>query len=277
LGIVTGGTGTPVAVELGIASTSTGTVAGQGGLVSVANATPSVFDTSTPGTTIFGWETPYTPAGGTSKPEGLEVNCTGCTVTNTAANPTTGGHPTTLVAGTANQIFAALGSANITVPGANNLLNITVTRPVVSLAAPNTTTNLQVSGAYNTGKARIAQINGANSQNYDTFGGTSYSFTRNAHGGDTDLNGVVNFADFQLNLLPNLNTSGKTWQTGDFNVDGNVDLTDFTMLASNFNRTVTPAPSADVGTTVPEPAVAGAFTLVAAVLASGRMRRRVGR
>src|SRR4051794_6965098 len=70
LALVTGGTGTPVAVELGITSTSTGTVAGQGALKSVVNASPTVFDTSTPGTTIFGWETPYTPAGGTSKPEG---------------------------------------------------------------------------------------------------------------------------------------------------------------------------------------------------------------
>jgi len=106
LGIVTGGTGTPVDVELGFTSTSTGTVAGQGALKAVANATPSVFDTSTAGTTIFGWETNYTPTGGTAKPEGIEVNCTGCTVTNGAVNPTTNGHPTTLVAGTANQIFA---------------------------------------------------------------------------------------------------------------------------------------------------------------------------
>jgi len=259
LTIVTGGTGTPVAVELGFASTSTGTVAGQGGLKSVANATPSVFDTSTPGTTIFSWEIPYTPAGGTSKPEGLEVNCTGCTVTNTAVNPTTGGHPTTLVAGTANQIFAALGSSNITIPGANNLLNITTQRPVVTLANPNTTNTIQVSGAYNSGKGRIAQINGANSQNYDTFGGTSYSFTRNAHGGDTDLNGVINFSDFQLNMLPVFNTAGQTWQNGDFNGDGITNFQDVQIMLTGLNTTYTVGPTTpgaglSAGGAVPEPA-----------------------
>jgi len=264
LGIVTGGTGTPVDVELGFASTSIGTVAGQGGLKTVANAAPTVFDAATAGNTIFGWETPYTPTGGTSKPEGIEVNCTGCTVTPwTAVYPTTGAHPTTLVAGTANQIFAALGSVNLTVPGPNNMLTIVTNRPVVTLAAPNTTNTIQVSGSYGTApfKGRIAQINGATSQNYDTFGGTSYSFTRNAHGGDTDLNGAVNFADFQLNLLPNLNTSGKTWQTGDFDGNGNVNFGDFQILLVNLNTTYTVGPTTPgagaglgAGGAVPEPA-----------------------
>ena len=49
----------------------------------VANASPSVFDTNSPGTSIFGWETTY---GSPLQPEGLEANCTGCTVTNTAAS-----------------------------------------------------------------------------------------------------------------------------------------------------------------------------------------------
>jgi len=259
--------GTPVDVELGFTSTSTGTatVAGvtQGQLKSVVNANAAVFDTATAGSTIFGWEIPYTPAGGTSKPEGVEVNCTGCTVTSATTFPTTTPHPTTLVAGTANQIFAALGSANITAVGPQNMLNITVQRPVVSLASPNTTTNIQVSGAYGTAplKGRIAQLNGATSTNYDTFGGTSYSFTRNAHGGDTDLNGAVNFADFQLNLLPNLNTSGKTWQTGDFDGNGNVNFGDFQILLVNLNTTYTVGPTTPgagaglgAGGAVPEPA-----------------------
>src|SRR4051812_16438085 len=122
--------GTPVDVELGFSSTSNGAAVGQGGLKAVTNATPSVFDTATAGNSIFGWEIPYTPAGGTSKPEGVEVNCTGCTVTSATTFPTTTPHPTTLVAGTANQIFAALGSANITAAGPQNMLNVEVQRPV---------------------------------------------------------------------------------------------------------------------------------------------------
>jgi len=262
--IVTGGTGTPVAVELGFISNSAGAAAGQGALKSVTNSNPSVFDTSTPGTTIFSWETPYTPAGGTSKPEGLEVNCTGCTVTNTAANPTTGGHPTTLVVGTANQIFAALGSANITSPSAQNMLNIEVQRPVVTTGNILTTTHIQVTGAYGTSQGRIAQINGANSQNYDTFGGASYSFTMNAKGGDADLNGTDNAADYSLVTNHYLVAGTWGWNDGDFDGNGTVNAADYSMVTNNylvagFNYTVGPTtPGAGAGLsaggTVPEPA-----------------------
>jgi len=266
--IVTGGTGTPVAVELGFTSSSTGAAAGQGGLVTVSNAAPAVFDTSTPGTTIFGWETPYTPAGGTSKPEGLEVNCTGCTVTNGAANPTTGGHPTTLVAGTANQIFAALGSANITAAGPQNMLTITTKRPVVTFANPNTTNKIQISGAY-TGNGRIAQISGANSANFDTFGGASYSFTQNAHGGDSNLDGTNDFtADylnaFFVNYVPGSTTGSFGWKDGDYDGNGAVNFDDFLILFQNYavpNNTYTVGPTTpgagaglSAGGSVPEPA-----------------------
>src|SRR5436853_1555294 len=50
------GSGTPVAAELGFTSDRN--------LVNVANATPAVFDAANSGSTIFGWETNYTPAGG---------------------------------------------------------------------------------------------------------------------------------------------------------------------------------------------------------------------
>src|SRR3954467_14844777 len=70
---LSGPTGTPLALELGFRLTGDP-------LVTVTNLTPVVFDTSNPGTTIFGWETLYTPVGGTPKAEGIEANCTGCTV-----------------------------------------------------------------------------------------------------------------------------------------------------------------------------------------------------
>ncbi len=242
--------GTPMGLELGFGSTSTGAVAGQGGLVSVANASPTVFDTNNPGNQIFNWETTYgTPA----KPEGIEANCTGCTVTNTAS---LGGHNATVVAGTANQIFAALGSGAITTAGAKNLLTITAKRPVVTLANPNTSDKITISGSY-TGNGRIAQLSGANTANFDTFTG---SFTRNARGGDADLNGHVDFNDFQSALLLNYSGTGKTWQQGDFDGNGTVDFNDFQILLTQFSSSYTVGPTSpgagsSLGSAaVPEPA-----------------------
>lgn len=51
--------------------------------------------------------------------------------------------------------------------------------------------------------------------------------------GDTNLDGLVNFADFQT-LQNNFNGSGKGWAQGDFNGDKNVNFADFQMLQNNF-------------------------------------------
>ena len=67
---------TPLATELGFKQTV------GNGLKSVTNADPATWDTNTPGNQIFTWETSY---GSPAKPEGIEANCTGCTITNTAA------------------------------------------------------------------------------------------------------------------------------------------------------------------------------------------------
>src|SRR3954470_21613318 len=58
-GDVPDASGTPVAAELGFASSAVAGFAGtpstgQGDLISVANATPAVFDTNNPGNSIFG-------------------------------------------------------------------------------------------------------------------------------------------------------------------------------------------------------------------------------
>src|SRR5207248_4385115 len=69
--------------------------------------------------------------------------------------------------------------------------------------------------------------------------------------GDANLSGNVDLTDFTY-LAANFNKTGNAvWLEGDFNYDSNVDLTDFTFLASNFNQTVS-APS-NLGTTIPEP------------------------
>ena len=65
--------------------------------------------------------------------------------------------------------------------------------------------------------------------------------------GDTDLNGVVNFADF-LSLSGNFGqASGATWGMGNFDNDGGVNFSDFLALSGNFGFDSTVAQS------VPEP------------------------
>src|SRR5205085_6832188 len=95
--------------------------------------------------------------------------------------------------------------------------------------------------------------------------------------GDADLSGRVDLTDFTF-LASNFNKqSGATWNSGDFNYDDKVDLTDFTLLASNFNQTL----PADAGSAnsfgnvlVREPS-ALAVLAAARVLLSWRQRRHV--
>lgn len=87
--------------------------------------------------------------------------------------------------------------------------------------------------------------------------------------GDADINGTVDLTDFTY-LAGNFNGTGKTWLQGDFNYDGIVDLTDFTFLASNFNQSM---PASTLGAAVPEPIgvlAAGSFCAMAVC----RRRRR---
>jgi hypothetical protein len=156
-----GVTGTPVDVEMGFRLTGDP-------LVSITNLTPAIFDTSTAGNVIFGWETLYTPVGGTSKPEGIEANCTGCTVVNATIFPFTNAHPSTVVPGTTNEIFSAIGSANIVTSAPIPFLKIIATGPGTGGPASST---LQWLGSYG-GKGRIAQINGSVSQNFDIYSGS---------------------------------------------------------------------------------------------------------
>lgn len=151
---LTGGN-TPLAVELGFRLSSDP-------LVSVTNVNPSVFDTNNPGVTIFGWETTF----GFPFPEGLEVTCTSCTANNPA---TFGGHAAAVVAGTANEIFTALGSIDIATPGPQALLKIIAKGP--ANGGPSSST-IEWLGAYS-GKGRIAQISGASATNFDIYSGTA--------------------------------------------------------------------------------------------------------
>lgn len=51
--------------------------------------------------------------------------------------------------------------------------------------------------------------------------------------GDTDLDGTVTFADYQI-LEANFGYSGKSWANGDFNGDGTVDYDDYLILDANY-------------------------------------------
>jgi hypothetical protein len=255
-------TGTPVAAELGFSSTSTGTVAGQGNLLNAARLNQATnFDTLNPGTQIFAWQNVVAlqDAASNNKNTGIQTSCLSGACSNESRTATSS------VAGPDNQVFAALGSVIYTAPGPQDFISITTQRPVVTLASPNTSNKIQLSGAYG-GNGRLSQINGGTAGgpyttgNFDTFGGATYSFTQNARGGDSDLNGTVNFSDFQSAVLLNYNQAGKTWQHGDFDGNGTVNFADFQILLTQYNSVytvgiTTPGSGSGLGSSsVPEPA-----------------------
>lgn len=84
--------------------------------------------------------------------------------------------------------------------------------------------------------------------------------------GDANLDRTVNISDFAL-LASNFNQPSR-WYTGDFDYDGVTDIGDFAMLAANFNQTFV-APLAR-GSAVPEPM----FVLPSCVLLALSRRRR---
>jgi len=219
--------GTPMASELGYASNTA--------VVNVTNSSPSIWDTNNPGTQIFTWEATY---GSPLKPEGIEADCTGCTINNTA---TLGGHATTVVAGTLNQIFSSLGSRAV-VPGDLASPAGTTIAPSVGLeqiitAGPNNTSStgtITLSGAYS-GKGRLAEsTNGTNSLNYSNFSGTA---TRTIQPGDLNLSGTTDGADFSAFASNWQQATTGGWTTGDFNRDGVVNGSDFSYFAANWQGT----------------------------------------
>jgi fibronectin-binding autotransporter adhesin len=91
--------------------------------------------------------------------------------------------------------------------------------------------------------------------------------------GDSNIDGKVDLTDFTF-LAANFNGSGKTWLQGDYNYDGNVDLTDFTFLAANFNQTLpSDGGGSSVGSMVPEPASMLSVSALAGSLILRRRRR----
>lgn len=151
-----GGTAdSPLALALGFRLTNTA-------LLSVANANSSEFDTNLSDRPIFGWETPY---GSPPFPEGLEVNCASCTASNLAMYA---GHAVTIVPGTKNEIFVAIGSIDLATSIPRPFLKIVGLGPGNGGPASST---IEWLGAYD-GKGKIAQIVGGSSSAAFFYAGT---------------------------------------------------------------------------------------------------------
>jgi hypothetical protein len=206
--------GLPVAAELGLRETGPRALLG-----ATKNATN--FPDDNPGVQIFTWETltdvDPSPTVTNNRPVGLQHRCpSGCTST-----------------GAEDEVFAALGSIDFAAAGAQNFLTVNVARPVTTNATTASVTTLAVLGKHHTGnaEARIAQINGGLGINYAL---ASAGLTRQARGGDVNLDGNVSIADYST-LTTNFNgpATGQRWQTGDFNGDGDVSIADYSQLTTN--------------------------------------------
>jgi len=64
--------------------------------------------------------------------------------------------------------------------------------------------------------------------------GTSSFIIEPAIVGDANLDGIVNYTDFQI-LSANLNASGTNWDQANFNGGAKTNYTDFQLLSANFN------------------------------------------
>lgn len=98
----------------------------------------------------------------------------------------------------------------------------------------------------------------------------AYTYT-----GDTNLDGTVNSSDF-ANLAANYGKTSATWLQGDFNYDGTVNALDFNALATNYGVTPLSSPIAAsaLGSVVPEPALGSICLCIAFACNRGSFGRR---
>ena len=90
---------------------------------------------------------------------------------------------------------------------------------------------------------------------------------RYTYAGDASLDGNVDVTDFNM-LAANYNKHSASWVQGDFNYDGVVNAEDFDLLAINYGQSTIGAPA--LGTLVPEPATLCTLPLAAFLLSRRR-------
>jgi hypothetical protein len=94
--------------------------------------------------------------------------------------------------------------------------------------------------------------------------------------GDTGLTGSVGFNDFTRLTQHYNQTSGGTWDTGDFNYDGSVNFSDFTLMTRTYSTTLGPTAVGAIdpaASSVPEPSAV--MLGLASLLLMTRRRLRV--
>jgi hypothetical protein len=142
-------------------------------------------------------------------------------------------------------------------------------------ANPSSTIQSQLTSGYNGGAWNGNGINSSSATSRIGVGwkddATSKSvLVRYTYDGDSNLDGVVNTADFN-SLAQHFNSvpASNAWLNGDFNYDGKVNALDFNAVATNFGAA--PIPDAALGTLVPEP---GSILSLGAVTVGMLLRRR---
>ena len=91
--------------------------------------------------------------------------------------------------------------------------------------------------------------------------------------GDANMDENVNLSDFNILASHFGQLTGGTWETGDFNADSKINLSDFNLLASNFGLPIQNAFSTGLGS-IPEPMTPAVTGLPFAACAIIRRRRR---
>jgi hypothetical protein len=266
--------GSPLAAELGFSSNNV--------MAGIAPQSPLIFDDPNPGNVIWGWET-LTDLGGTGNCDsGDPGNCpVGAQLEPAGVDPI-------------NEAFIAYGSADLlSDTGFKDFATITTARPVTTNSEVDYVDTVTMSGTYGTGgvKGRIAELNPAwtggvgsppISLNYDDYAG---SVTRNARGGDANLDGTISGADYS-ELLSEFEQPGvKQWYDADFNGDSTVSGADYSQLLSNFEEVYTVFSDSDISASpgpggfsggsggVPEPASLALAALAALAIGGLRIRR----